>query len=253
MTPRRSWGRAAPLLAAALAGCGSLAPHELPPAAHPAASPPLTTPPAGRVVALGHRLSADAPSARAGERTFVVDRRGNALDVLEGGDRIARVTTALEPTAVTTLDGGRKVAVLAARARVVELFDADSLRPLGRVPAGTGPSDVISDGERRVYVVDAVAGALLVYLLDGGLRPTRRYPLAGSPYAAAFDRSRRRIWVGLTATNRLAELAAGARPHLLRSLPAVRGPRRVVLEPGTGRVVVTGRRAAQVLDLPRTR
>lgn len=223
-------------VAAGLAGCGSLEPHELPPAAGPAASP-----------------APGAPSARAGGRTFVVDRRANALDVREGGRRIARVPTALEPVAVTSLDGGRKVAVLAGRERVVELFDVDSLRRLGRAPAGIGPTHVISSAGSYLYVIDTAGGALLVYAVDPELRPTRRLYLEGGPYAAAFDRARRRIWVGLTGTNQLAELAAGARPHLLRTLPSVRAPRTVRVQSRTGRVVVTGRSATQVLDLPRSR
>ena len=240
-------------MAAGLAGCGSLEPHELPPAAGPTASPALGAPPAGRVTGLTRRPESRPPSARAVGRTFVAERGANAIEVFEGGRLIARIPTALEPVAVTSLDGGRKVAVLAGRERVVELFDVDSLRRLGRAPAGIGPTNVISNAGSYVYVVDTVGGALLVYAVDPKLRPTRRLYLEGGPYAAGFDRARRRIWVGLTGTNRLVELAAGARPHLLRTLPSVRAPRSVRIQPRTGRVVVTGRSATQVLDLPRSR
>src|SRR5262245_54504591 len=95
-----------PLLLAALAlaaaGCGSST--ELPPAAGPDRSPPLDEPPAGRIVAT-------APVAP------------------------ARPTEAL-------VDGGRKLAVLSPRERVLEVFDARTRERLDRAPAGAGPTHV---------------------------------------------------------------------------------------------------------------
>ena len=51
---------------------------------------------------------------------------------------------------------------------------------------------------------------------------------------------RGRLWVTLTATNQVVELAAGARPHKLATYPAVRQPDTVAVDPATGRVYVTG-------------
>ena len=84
------------------------------------------------------------------------------------------------------------------------------------------------------------------------LRLTRRYALPGSPYGIAFDRERRRLWVTLTATNRLVEMAAGARPHRQRTFASVRQPDSVAVEPVSGRVFVTGRSQGvlQLLDPP---
>jgi DNA-binding beta-propeller fold protein YncE len=161
---------------------------------------------------------------------------------------VGRVRTALGPGGIAAFDRDRKVAVLAARERVVEAFDARTLRRVGRAPAGTGPTHLVSDGADYLYAIDTKGEALLVFRTRPELQLTRRYPLAGSPYGVAYDPVRRRIWVTLTATNRLVELAAGARPHRLRTFPTVRQPSSVAVDPATGRVFVTGR-ADGVLQL----
>jgi hypothetical protein len=106
-------------------------------------------------------------------------------------------------------------------------------------------------------VTDTTAGAVLIYRIVPELTLVRRYRLAGAPYAIAYDRVRRRLWVTLTATNRLAELTAGRRIRLLRTHAAVRQPAAVAVDEVTGAVTVTGREqgALQLLDppLPRQR
>ncbi len=207
------------LLAAALAaaGCGSVtAVGDLPPAAEPDRSPPLDTRPAGRVVALG-----DAPAGVA--------------DLPQAGRR-------------TAVDGGRTVAVVSARERVLEVYDATTRERLGRAPAGVGPTNVVAGSEGRVYVVDTTGDGLLVFETRPKLRLTRRLALRGAPYGLAVDPVRARLWVTLTATNEVVELAAGARPHKLATYPAVRQPDTVAVDPATGRVYVTGH-ADDVLQL----
>jgi DNA-binding beta-propeller fold protein YncE len=205
------------------AACGSVSTSELPPAAGPASSPPLAAAPAGRVIPVG-----DAP-------------RGLRL--------------APQPPAVARADGGRKLAVLSPRERELELLDAATRRRVGAAAAGTGPTHVVGDGGNYLYVADTKAGALLVFRILPELHLTRRYPLPGSPYGLAFDRARGRIWATLAATNELVELSAGARPRVLRRFAAVRQPDSVVVEPGSGRVLVTGKAdgVLQVLDPPRAR
>ena len=196
--------------AVAAAGCGSVTSvAELPPAAGPAHSPPLDRRPAGRVVALAH-----AP-ARAG-------------DLERGGRR-------------TAVDGGRTVAVVSARERMLEVYDAATRERLGRAPAGAGPTHVVAGSQGRVYVVDTTGDGLLVFETRPEVRITRRLALRGAPYGIAVDPVRGRLWVTLTATNEVVELAAGARPHVLATFPAVRQPDTVAVDPATGRVFVTGR------------
>jgi hypothetical protein len=186
---------------------------ELPPAAGPAHSPPLTERPAGRVVPAG------------------------------------RATVPGMSGAVAAADGGHARAVLSARERMLEVDDGDTRE---RVPAGVGPTHVVAGPGRLIYVVDTTGDGLLVYELRPHLHLTRRLPILGRPYGIAADPVRGRLWVTTTATNRLVELADGARPHRLRSFPAVRQPDSVAVDHETGRVYVGGRvdGEVQLLDPP---
>ena len=196
----------------ALAIAGCGSSSELPPAAGPDRSPPLEERPAGRIVD-----TAPAP---------------------------ARSTEAL-------VDRGRKLAVLSPRERVLEVLDARTRRRLGRAPAGAGPTHVVAGEGGLAYVVDTAGDGLLVFETTGRLRIRRRYPLLGAPDAAASDLRRGRLWVALTATNQLVELATSARPHRLNIYPTVRQPDAGAVA-AAGRVFVHGDRI-QLLDLRRSR
>ena len=126
-------------LALVAAGCGSSA--ELPPAAGPDRSPPLERRPAGELV--DGRARAAAP-------------RTEAL-----------------------VDGGRKLAVLSPRERVLELYDARTRERLDAAPAGAGPTHVVAGEGGLAYVVDTAGDGLLVFETRGRLRIRRRYPLPG--------------------------------------------------------------------------
>ena len=127
------------------------------------------------------------------------------------------------------------------------MFAADTLRPLGRIDVGIGPTHVVARGA-RLFVVDTRGNGLIEVSTDP-LRVHRRTHLEGSPYAIAFDPVRKRFWVTLTATNRVAELTDR---RVLRSFPTVRQPNSVAVDPLTGRVLVAGRKdgTVQLLDPP---
>jgi DNA-binding beta-propeller fold protein YncE len=197
-------------LCALLAGCGSAGAEALPPAATPAPSPPLTAIPDGRVVRGG--------AAREPDRTRA------------------------------PLDAGRKVAVVAPRDRVVEVFDVASGERIGRADAGVGPTHVVSDGGGYLWVTDTAGGALLVFHLRPRVELIRRYPLPGSPYGIAIDNRRHRIFVAQTARNQLTELVAGGRPSLVRRYATPRQPRAVEVDEATGRVTVSADGVRQLLD-----
>ncbi len=197
-------------LCALLAGCGSAGAEELPPAATPAPSPPLTAMPDGRVIRGGVEREPDRTRA--------------------------------------PLDGGSKVAVVAPRERVVEVFDVASGKRIGRAGAGVGPTHVVSDGGGYLWVTDTAGGALLVFHLRPRLELIRRYPLSGSPYGIAIDNRRHRIFVAQTARNQVTELMAGGRPSLVRRYATLRGPRAVTVDEATGRVTVAADGVRQLLD-----
>lgn len=155
--------------------------------------------------------------------------------------------TAPEPL----LDGGRVILRLRSRERRLEALDRRSGERLGSVAVGTGPTNVVTDGENLAYVVDTANDGLLTVQLRPDFEVTRRMHVPGAPYAVALDRRRNRLWITATATNELQEAAAGPKPRPLRRFPTVRQPDRVAVEEATGRVVVTGRDGQQRrLDAP---
>jgi DNA-binding beta-propeller fold protein YncE len=186
-------------------------------------------------VATGHRPH---DVAAVGGRLFVSDERAASLSVIEDGRRTAAVAVAVEPGGVSAAGG--LVAVVSVRERVLELYDARTLRRVARAPAGIGPTHVATVGA-WAYVVDTDGDALLVFRTAPELELVRRYPLPGSPYGIALDPRRRRLWVTLTGRNELVELPAHGRPHALRRFATVRQPDTVAVDPSTGRVFVTGR------------
>jgi hypothetical protein len=187
----------------------------------------------------------------AGGRIFVSDERGNTVSIVDG-DRVRRIRVATQPGGIAPVDDGRAVAVVSVRERVLELYDAGTLERLGRVPAGVGPTHAVGGGQGRVYVVDTTGDALLVFETRPTLRLTRRVALLGKPYGLAVDPERGRLWTTLTRTNEVVELAAGRRPRVLRSFPAVRQPNTVAVDPRSGRVFVASRAdgVLQLLDPP---
>jgi DNA-binding beta-propeller fold protein YncE len=331
MMPRAAAG----LLLALLAGCGSAAPGELPPAAEPASSPPAESAPDGRLVPVGFKPEGVVADPRTGlvavglrgpdelalvngstgeverrvplpaaprhlaiagaggpvlapaedadalltvglagggvtrastgrephdataadGRVFVADEFAHTVTVLDDGRPAMTIETALQPGGITALEGGREVAVVSVRERVVETFDARTGERTGRAGAGVGPTHAVSDGGGYLFVTDTSGGALLVYHRRPELELIRRYPLPGSPYGIAIDNRRHRIFVTQTSRNQLTELVAGGRPSLVARYATARQPNTVAVDEASGRVFVTGKvdGVLQLLDPVRER
>ena len=88
-------------------------------------------------------------------------------------------------------------------------------------------------------MVDTRGNAIEAFAPAPHLRKRWRLQLAGTPYGIAIDPDRDRLWVTLTATDRLAELSlAGSRPRLLGVYATGRQPNTVAADPATGTVFV---------------
>jgi DNA-binding beta-propeller fold protein YncE len=143
---------------------------------------------------------------------------------------------------------GDYVAVVSVRAYTLELLRRDTLARLGAQNAGYGPSHVVADAAGRLYVADTRGGAISVFETRPRLKFAARIALAGSPYGLAVHNDR--LWVTLTARNQLAEIALGAKPRVVRTLPTVRQPNSLAADPRSGRVLVASRSAGtlQLID-----
>jgi hypothetical protein len=218
----------------ALAGCGSMSAAELPAPAGRPASPPLTVKPAGSV------SSYPVVTFDVG---FRVDRARDRLIASDGRS----VKTGREPIAAEGLDRGKKVAVLTGRERTLELYDARTLKRVGKTGAGIGPTGLATDGVELLWVTDVKGDALLVFHLRPRFELIRRVHQIGGPYAIAFDRERRGLWITVARTNQLVHYAAGSRPVLRETFPSIRDARRVSVSDDT--VSVYGKDEIQDLRL----
>lgn len=197
-----------------------------------------------RVTAVG-RFPHDA-AADGNGRIFVGDELGDTLSVLEGGRRAEVLDAPIQPGGVVTSEDGERVAVVGVRERALQLRDTRSLRSLGQIDVGIGPTHVVALDE-RFFVVDTRGDGLLEVLTEPDLRIHRRTALAGAPYGIAVDSRRDRFWVTLTETNEVVELTDRRR---LRALPTVRQPNTVAVDERTGRVFVASRTdgTLQIID-----
>ncbi len=188
-----------------------------------------------RVTRVG-RQPHDAASNGRGT-VFVGNEGGDTASVLRRGRVVRTPKAPVQPGGVATSSDGRLMAVVGVSERALELFDSSTLRSLGKIDVGVGPTHVAARGP-RFFVVDTRGGALLQVLTRGGLRVHRRINLPGAPYGITFDPARKRFWVTLTKTNRVVEVSDR---HVLRSFPTVRQPNSVAVDPRTGRVWVASR------------
>ena len=187
--------------------------------------------------------------ARAAGRLFVADPRRGLLVVDPAG--APRTLAAPAGAHAVSAVGSQRVAVLGAGARELALYDARSLRELGRVNAGVGSTHIDHDGRGYVYAVDTQGDAVLHYRTRPRLALVCRLNVAGRPYGIAVDRRRGRAYVTTTSSNRLVELRlrGALAPLTVTSHPTVRQPNAVTVDQRLGRVLVTGRAhgALQVL------
>lgn len=169
-------------------------------------------------------------------RVFVGNEFGRSLSVISGGRVVAQVGGFQQPGGLAAVGGD--VAVVDVRADTVTLIGGRSLRVLAKSPAGEGPTHVVA-GAGRLFVADTRGNALLAYDSRPTLHLMDRLALHGTPYGVAVDRVRKRLWVTLTATNELVEVAIDrATLRRVASYPTGRQPNTVAVDPRDGRVFV---------------
>jgi DNA-binding beta-propeller fold protein YncE len=178
-------------------------------------------------------------TAAAGD-VFVADEHSDQLSVLRRAHLIKTLHAPHQPGGIAAV-AGRWVALIAVSARVLQVYDAHTLRPLGSLPAGVGPSHVVARGT-TAYVADTQGDGILVFAIGPRPRLLGKVPVPGTPYGLAVDPRRDRLWVTETATDRVAEYSLHGRlPHRVASYPTLRQPNSVAVDERTGRVFVAGR------------
>ena len=135
---------------------------------------------------------------------------------------------------------GTRVAVVGAQDRKIRVFDAANYKVVGTASAGDSPSQVVGAGG-YFYVVDTAGNQVLVFQAGSKLVQVGHYRLGGAPFGVCIDRVHHKLWITLTALNRLAEFSyAHGVLRLLGTMPTVRQPNSVAVDPVRGWVFVTG-------------
>jgi DNA-binding beta-propeller fold protein YncE len=172
-------------------------------------------------------------------RVFVSNEFSDTLAVIASGHVLRELPAPSQPGGVAA--AGNSVGVLGVRSHQLEVYSASSLRALGVVPAGEGPTHLEGGADGRLYVADTLGGAVLAFRALPRPALVGRAAAPGRPYGIALDSTRQRLWVTETAANRLAEYDVSAvAPRLLAAVPTVRQPDSVAVDGRTGRVYVTG-------------
>jgi DNA-binding beta-propeller fold protein YncE len=175
-----------------------------------------------------------------GGKVFVADEHSDQVSVLRHAHLVKTLPTPHQPGGIAAV-AGRWVALVAVSARVLQVYDAHSLKPLGSVAAGAGPSHIVARGT-TAYVADTQGDQILVFAIGAKPRLLGKVTAPGTPYGLALDANRDRLWVTETATDRLAEYSLrGKLPRRVATYPTVRQPNSAAVDPRTGALFVAGR------------
>jgi DNA-binding beta-propeller fold protein YncE len=175
---------------------------------------------------------------------FVGNEHDSTMTVIRGMATVATIPVATQPGGLATI--GPDVAVVAVRARRLQLFDATTLRLVADVPVGNGPSHVVSFGN-ELYVADTGGTHLRVFTTVPRLHELGSVTVPASPLGMAVDVTGARLWVTCTAGNRLVELTlTGRMPRVVANFPTAREPDTVAVDPVTHTVFVVGVRPGRL-------
>ena len=170
-------------------------------------------------------------------RTLVAVRDERAVAVVKD-DRIQRMITGDLMSADQVLSTGKDAVVLDRLRNAVFQLDVPAGDVEQGLRAGQGATNAVTDRFGRVLVTDTRGGALLAFSVDP-LLLRQNYPVAGAPYAIAYDRERDIAWVTLTKTNEVVGYeVAGEQPKEKYRFPTVSQPNTVAVDPSSGRVIV---------------
>jgi DNA-binding beta-propeller fold protein YncE len=180
----------------------------------------------------------DAAAASNGV-VFVANEGGGTVAVVRGdyvvkvfNDRVQPAGTAAVYTAVGLLD---------VRKNDLTVYDAEALTSVGSVPAGQGPTHLVSDRHERMIAVDTRGNAIRVFDLTPGPRQVASVAQPGAPYGITYDPARDRLWVASSGTNEVVGYdMTGTAPRQVRRFSTVQNPYSVGVDAATGKLFVAG-------------
>lgn len=201
--------------------------------------------PAGQVVATVPVGKSPHDAGQVSDGEIVVGNEfGHSLSIVRDGAVVATLDDVVQPGGVAAL--GTTAGVVDVGAFTLSTYDVPAQKRTAVVPAGAGPTHVVTDSQGRFLVADTRGDAVLAFSASP-LRQVARLALPGAPYGVTYDPARRRMWVTLTARNQVVALStAGAQLTEVARYPTVRQPNTVAVDPSSGRVFVSSAETGQL-------
>lgn len=176
-------------------------------------------------------------AATASGAIAVANEFAGTMSVIEDEQVVTVFDRATTPSGVATV--GALAGMVDARETSITFYDISTLQRIGEIPAGEGPTHVVSGGDGGFFVVDTRGGAILTFVVAPNPRMVAEIDLPGRPYGIAYDAGRDWLWVTLTAKNQLVGIdVGGSEPEVVTRIPTIRQPNTVAVNSRTGRVFV---------------
>jgi DNA-binding beta-propeller fold protein YncE len=124
----------------------------------------------------------------------------------------------------------------------VWVYDGPTRHQIAQGPVGVRLTHAVGMSGDLAAFADTDGGAVFVERIDPQLARVAKIDAPGKPYGLAYDATRRRLYVTLTACNllRLIDISDATKPRILDDVPTVQQPNSVAVDPRSGNVLVTG-------------
>lgn len=174
---------------------------------------------------------------------FVANEFGNSFSIIRDRRVVRTVPTPLQPGGGAATSDGRYAVGVGMRGRQITEYTATG-DIVGTADCGAGPTHTVAGDDGLFWVNDTNGDAVLGFqATPTGPRQVASIPTgSGSkPYGDAYDSARRTLWITLTGSNQLLGLTlSGTQVAHQVSIPTVRQPNSVAVDPTTGETVTTG-------------
>ena len=186
---------------------------------------------------------------------MAADELGGTVSAVRGDQVVKVFTDAVQPAGIVPV--GNIVGMVDVRKNTLTTYDVDTLRIVGEVPSGAGPTHMVADRHGRMIATDTRGDAVIVFEPtsgpNGGPREVARVAQPGGPYGITYDPARDRAYVASSGTNEvIAYDMTAPQPREVGRVATVQNPYTLGVDPQTGRLYVAGvsTGAIQIVDPP---
>jgi DNA-binding beta-propeller fold protein YncE len=192
----------------------------------------------------------DATQARNGI-VFISNEFGGTVVALRGDTIVKDFAGGIQPGGIAAV--GDSVGLIDVRRNDLTVYDAEALRVVGSVPAGTGPTHLVADRHGRLIAADTRGDTIRVFMPQPTPLEVASVVQPGGPYGIAYDATRDMLWVTSTGTNEVIGYdMTDATPREVQRLPTVQNPNTLGVDVTTGRLFIAGvpGGVVQIVDPP---